>query len=198
MLQRIAGSCQVGVCLAAVALLGCSALPEPQTGQFLDEHTGISLTVVDKPLILARERRYVAANARDYLTLVAAERNQAGRRQLLLLAHRWSTIDTRTGDRLDSDATQLVLVVDGRDFKLTPLSPSSPHELSQSEKLWRPKVSEVITLAYGADRTLLANLAQGKEISAFFVSSSAVQGFTAWQDGRDALRRFLNTVGGAR
>jgi hypothetical protein len=57
-------------------------------------------------------------------------------------------------------------------------------------------VSEVITLADGADRALLTNLAQAKEISAFFVSPNATLSFTVWQDGRDALRRFLESVGG--
>lgn len=198
MLQHIARLGRVIVSLAAAVVVGCTALPQPETGQFLDEQTGISLTVVDKPLILARERRYLAANARDYLTLVAAERNDAGRRQLVLLVHRWSTIDPRTGESLDTEATQLVLVADGRDFRLTPLANGLPRDLSPSEKLWRPKVSEVITLAYAADRALLANLAQSRALSAFFANTNAAVSFTEWQDGRDALRRFLDVAGGSR
>lgn len=178
-------------CLAAVALTCCSALPTPELKPFLDEKTGISLTVVDQPLILARERRDIAAHARDYLTLVAAERDEMGRRQLVLIAHRWSTIDQRVGASADAEDQQLVLIADGRDFRLSPLAAQLPAEFSQADQLWRPSVSEVRSVAYRVDATLLGQLADSRSIS-------AVPGYTIWEDGRAALRRLLDATGAAR
>lgn len=195
MRQSVARWRRVPVSVAAVTLLGCSALPPPQAAQFLDERTGISLTVVDRPIVLARERRDIAAHARDYLTLVAAERNAAGQKQLILLVHRWSTIDRRVVSDSNLDRQELVLIADGRDVKLIPLTSILPTEFTQSEKLWRPPVTEAATTAYRLDRQLLLFLASSAKISAFYSSSDIQLGYTIWQYDRAALQRFIDAIG---
>jgi hypothetical protein len=179
-------------------MLACSALPAPELANFLDEDTGISLTVVDQPWILARDRRDVAANARDYLTLVAAERDEMGRRQLVLLVHRWSTIDRRVGGNNDDADQSLVLVADGRDFKLTTLAERLPREFSRNDRLLRPPVSQVATSAYKIDPQTLRYLASSKQVSAFYVDTRATLSYALWQDGRAALQRFLDVTGAPR
>ena len=59
--------------LACACLLAGCVTPEPAPRTTLDTNTGVSLIVTDEPVVLARERRDIAAQARDYLTLVAAE-----------------------------------------------------------------------------------------------------------------------------
>ncbi len=172
----------------------CAAPPPREATQFLDERTGITLSVVDAPLILARERRDIAANARDYVTLVAAERDLMGRRQLVLLAHRWSTIDTRVGAGDDDAATALTLVADGRDIHLSAASAQLPPEFAQGERLLRPPVDQVTTLAFETDIATLRYLASSRQLSASFDAARATLPYSIWRDGRDSLQQFLDSV----
>jgi hypothetical protein len=178
--------------LAALALLAaCASLPPPAPLTYLDERTGITLTVVDEPLVLARERRDLAANARDYLTLVALTRNESGRVTSALLVHRWSTIDTRvtTAGGTATD-TRLVIVADGRDIRLATLEPvPREFEASGTHDLWRPKVSRVETTAYRVDAATLRYIAQSARVSAFRDVPDDALSFAMWRDGRAALGR---------
>lgn len=178
--------------VAALALLAaCATLPAPAPLTYLDERTGITLTVVDAPLVLARERRDLAANARDYLTLVAVARNESGRVTSALLVHRWSTIDTRvtTAGATIADP-RLVIVADGRDIRLTPVDPvPQEFEPSDTHDLWRPKVSRVDTTAYRIDTATLRYIAQSARVSAFRSVAEDALPFAMWRDGRAALGR---------
>jgi hypothetical protein len=181
--------------LAAVAVLAlpaaCASLPAPEPLTYLDERTGVTLTVVDAPLVLARERRDLAANARDYLTMVAVVRNESGRLTSALLVHRWSTIDTRVAAPSPSATDpRLVIVADGRDIRLTKLD-AVPREFEPSDThdLWRPNVSLVDTTAYRVDAATLRYLAQSTRISAFRDLADDALPFTMWRDGRAALGR---------
>ena len=182
----------VAAVVAALALLaGCASLPAPQPLTYLDERTGITLTVVDAPLVLARDRRDLAANARDYLTLVSVTRNESGRVTAALLVHRWSTIDTRVSTAGAPAADpRLVVVADGRDIRLAPLEPV-PREFEPSDghDLWRPKVSRVDTTAYRVDATTLRYIAQSARVSAFRDVAEDALPFVLWRDGRAALGR---------
>lgn len=173
---------------------GCTALPAPAPSQFLDERTGITLSVVDAPLVLARERRDIAANARDYLTLVAAERDMMGKRQLILLVHRWSTIDTRVGASDDDESMRLTLLADGRDIHLTPVADKLPVEFTQNERLLRPAVDNVVTLAYQTDIATLRYVVSSRQLSASFEAPRATLPYTMWRDGRESLRLLLDSV----
>ncbi len=170
---------------------GCASLPAPQSLTYLDERTGITLTVVDAPLVLARERRDLAANARDYLTLVAVTRNESGRVTPALLVHRWSTIDTRvTPSGAPIADPRLVIVADGRDIRLTTLQPvPREFEPSSTHDLWRPKVSLVDTTVYRVDAATLRYIAQSERISAFHDVPDDALPFAMWRDGRLALGR---------
>ncbi|MFO1427955.1 MAG: hypothetical protein U1F11_13485 [Steroidobacteraceae bacterium] len=181
---------------AAVAVLnilllgGCAALPPPAPASSLDEHTGITLTVVDEPLVLARDRRDVAANAREYLTLAAATRNQSGRITAVLLVHRWSTIDERVLPVTTPPPASLVIVADGRDLHLVPLQPL-PREFSErSARLWHPQVDRVSTDAYRIDAAALGYLAGSSRISASYDAPGEGLPYLLWRDGRAALQRF--------
>jgi hypothetical protein len=175
---------------AAGLLVACASLPAPEPLSYLDERTGITLTVVDAPLVLARERRDLAANARDYLTLVAVKRNESGRITPALLVHRWSTIDTRVAPVAAAHDPKLVIVADGRDIRPVPLSPV-PREFipSDTHELWRPAVTQVGTTAYRIDAATLRFIAQSARISAFYDQPDDALPFLLWRDGRAALER---------
>lgn len=181
--------------LLAAALVGCAALPPPAPATFLDEDTGVTLTVVAKPLVLARDRRDIAANARDYITLVAVERNQTGKRNLVLLAYRWSTIDRRVNPQADAGARGLVLVADGRDIRLQPISDLLPTELRPRAQLLQPDVTDVAAVAYRIDEPTLRYIADSQRISGFYADARGALPFALWADGREALGEFAASLG---
>lgn len=168
----------------------CASLPPAEPLSFLDERTGITLTLVDEPLVLARDRRDLAANSRDYLTLVALTRNQSGRITTGLLVYRWSTIDDRVTRATPGDS-KLVIVADGRDIRPVPLN-ELPREFTPSalHSLWRPPISEVSTTAYAMDGPTLRFIAQSARISAFFDRPGEDLPYLLWRDARAALERF--------
>ena len=63
--------------------------------ELLDEDSGTTLIVVRRPIVLARSRTDLAANVRDYVTLVVAQEDRSGKYSTWLIVHRWSTVDPR-------------------------------------------------------------------------------------------------------
>ncbi len=179
---------------AAMSLGGCVSPPlEPKT--VLDQRSGATLTVVDEPLILARERRDVAVQARDYLTLVAAEINESGHRHLVWVVHQWSTIDARAADLQPLPGASLLLIADGRDLRLTPINNSIANALVKSRALLPPDDANAITTLYGIDSATLEYVATCRHLAASFPESRLALPFSVWRDGRPAVLRFLARVG---
>ena len=179
-----------------LSMLGGCAAPVLAPRQSLDERTGATVLIADTPLVLARERRDVAVNARDYLTILAVERDESGHRALALVVHRWSTIDSRTaGDPAEGDL--LVLVADGREFRLTPLHGPAADALRLDAALAPPRKVSAITDVYLVDRESLAFVAGSTVLNAIYPGSSLALPFVPWSDGRAALARLLAATGGS-
>lgn len=178
------------IALIIAALTACASLPEATPTSILDERTGITLTVTDEPLVLARERRDLAANARDYLTFVAVTRNEAGHVNPFMLVYRWSTIDERVNRSVSPPPGSLVLLADGRDIHLPALASVPADLMNMVDVLWRPDVSQYTTMAYRTDGTTLDFLGSSKQLTAYFDSPDESLPYQIWRDGRAALRRF--------
>lgn len=185
------------VCLAIpiTAILGACVMPPLEPRTVLDERSGASLTVVDQPLVLARERRDVAVQARDYLTLVAAEINESGKRRLLWVLHQWSTIDARATGLRPARSTPLVLVADGRDMRLVPIDDSDALRYLANPLLRAPEDANAVTTVYAIDAATLEYVATCNHLSAALPESGLTLPFGPWSDGRPALRRFVAQVG---
>jgi hypothetical protein len=185
--------------LAAAVLLsvGC-VMPPVEPRVVLDERTGASLTVVDQPLVLARERRDVAVQARDYITLVAAEINEEGRRRLVWVAHQWSTIDTRATDFQPTPGAPLLLVADGRDLRLSQIADREAANFAQNRALLAPDDANVTTTVYAVDAATLEYVATSTTLSAAFPESRLALPFVIWTDGRGAVLRLLEQTGNVK
>ena len=92
--------------LGALLLLSSGAIARdaPPPTEYLDETTGATVTVVDRPLVFARERNERAANLRDYVTLSAASVNRGGKVEYVLVAYLWSTLDPRFAPTVGADS----------------------------------------------------------------------------------------------
>jgi hypothetical protein len=182
--------------IVATLLAACAARPQA-TRAVIDPETGVSMIVVEQPIVLARERRDIAANARDYLTLVAAEINDAGRRRLIWVAHQWSTIDVRASDFRPAPDQRLLIVADGRDLRLVPLRDSTLTAYLRHPALLRPEDADVITTFYACDLAMLEFVATSRRVTASYPDSFALP-FALWRDGRPALGRLVDVIGDKR
>lgn len=182
-------TCAVG---ALVLFAGCMA-PARAPRTTLDPGTGVSIVVADAPLVLARERRDIAAQARDYLTLVAAEIDEAGHRRLVWVAHQWSTIDSRNADVKPAAGVDLLLVADGRDLRFTPMPAGLAAPYRASAAFQPPDDAETVTTFYETDSDAMHYVATSRSLTASFPDSFALP-FVMWKDGRPALQRLLEAV----
>ena len=184
---------QAGLSAALLALggllAGCASGPQRAPTELLDEQTGATLVVVAEPLVFARARLDVAANARDYLTVVAVEANRSGKYAQYLLVHRWSTVDRRMAALPGAGAGRLIVDADGRTLELKPLEPM-PAALVRRDRVHVPQDADVVSWAYDVDIATLAWLAGSHEISARLPDESLASPFTLWGDGRAALQAF--------
>jgi hypothetical protein len=178
---------------AAALVCACTAVPLAPRA-VLDPASGVSLTAVDAPLILARERRDIAVQARDYLTLVAVEINDAGNRRLVWVVHQWSTIDARASGFQPVPGAPLLVVADGRDMRLNPIGDSVPDVYLGNSALQRPDDAAAATTAYAISAEDLEFVANSRHIAAMLPESRLTIPFALWRDGRPALRRFVAKI----
>lgn len=171
-------------------LAGCASEPQRAPTELLDEQTGATLVVVAEPLVFARARLDVAANARDYLTIVAVEANRSGKYAQYLLVHRWSTVDRRMAALPGEGAGRLLLDADGRTLELKPLQPM-PAALVRRDRVHVPPDADVVSWAYDVDVATLAWLAGSHEIRARLPDETLASPFALWGDGRAALQAFV-------
>jgi hypothetical protein len=179
---------------AVLLLAGCASRVFAPVS-VIDPDTGVSLTVVDQPLVLARDRRDIAVHARDYLTLIAAEVNESGRRSLVWVAHQWSTIDPRTRElRADPPGGPLLVLADGRELRLHPIGDTAAGRYQHNRALAPPEDVRAVTTVFQVDADTLAYVAGSSRLSAMFPDSALAMSFGIWNDGRPALSRFVEAV----
>lgn len=177
--------------------------------QFLDERTGATITVVREPLVFAIERSILAANARDYVNLTTAEIDRSGHIQLYIIGYIWSTIDRRhNGTQEDLTRRPLEIAADGRVIRLTP-DAEYPKDFLDDRQLLAPKWSQLQRAAYVVTREQLRHIAYSKQLSLSFAPAAAGTGdpadeaadeaerevYESWDDGRKALKSFVEATG---
>ncbi len=172
-----------------VMLAACGESHAVRPRELLDETTGNTLSVVSTPLVFARQRTDVAAYARDYATLVAAEIDQSGTYQDYLLLYRWSTVDRRMSPPPEAGAGALRILAEGRVFNLAPLD-SMPTGLAHHRELYVPPHGDIVAHAYAVNGEMLRYIANSKTLSVQMPQEPLTEPFALWQDGRAALLEF--------
>ncbi|HUX74894.1 MAG TPA: hypothetical protein VMV25_13520 [Steroidobacteraceae bacterium] len=185
--------------LVLTALASCATQMPAHHGRggsriFFDETTGSTLSVVDKPLIFARNRSDVAAFARDYATLVALEVDLSGRDSEYLLLYRWSTVDPRMSPPPGPNEGELHLFADGRLIDFRPL-PELPISLSRRRLLQVPDHGDVIAYAYRVDLDTLRFIARSRDLRLRMPQEPLDLPFKLWADARGALAQFAGPSG---
>ena len=183
---------------ACAALGACEAEePRDQPHEYLDQHTAATITVVDQPLVFARERTDLAANARDYVTLAAAAVDRQGKVQYILVAYSWSTVDWRLSREHPPVPDSLVITADDRRILFTEPS-GSPTDAGIAEPVGAPPGPERTPYVFRADLSVLRFLAAARHLSVQVGSADTAAKYEIWDDGRPALAAWVATINGER
>jgi hypothetical protein len=182
----------------AIAVAACSTIAFAKTPrEYTDENTAATITVVDEPIVFARSRRDLAANARDYVTLAAAAVDRAGRVEYVIVAYVWSTIDDRLDPERRRDTSTLLIAADDRRIELT-APVGSPDEVGIADPVLPPPGPSRVPQVYRIDLGTLRFLAAARRVSLLLGTDPVAPTYDLWDDGRPALRAFVDYVSGAR
>jgi hypothetical protein len=177
-----------------LALSACSSLP-PAPRAILDEKTGVTTTVVAAPMSFARVHNDVGASARDYVTLVAVERDAAGHYTDLLLLYRWSVMVRGDMPESPTSVGPVLIRADAQEIPLQPLD-QVPVNLSPREQFFEPYDIGVAVAAYAVDFKTLRSIAASHELHLSLSQDVPDEPFTLWRDGRSALDQFVKQLNG--
>jgi hypothetical protein len=192
----VGGRANIVLVALFMALAGCTTLPVA-TGprEILDERTGDTLSVVEAPWIFARTRTDVAANARDYVQLVAAEASSAGKYRVYLVAQFWSTVDRRMSPYPKATDGKLLIQADGREIAFTPVQPF-PTLFSHRNDLFAPQRTRCITWVYATDLATLEYMAESSSVSLRLSEQQLQLPYFTWSDAQSDLLSLVRTGAG--
>jgi hypothetical protein len=175
-------------------LSGCLTPIDSTPTDTLDETTGNTYTSVAQPLVFARRRADVAANARDYATIAAAHINRAGKITTFMLVYRWATVDMRMSALPLQSQGRLSFLADGRSIELQPATDPQAAAMLRSQ-LAAPRAAAKVGWVYAVDGATLQYLAESRELQLQFPDEALTQVFDVFEDGRQALRAFALQTG---
>lgn len=180
-------------CLCLLIAACSSTARRDQPREYLDQQTAATVTVVDQPLVFARERPEFAANVRDYVTLAAAAVNRSGKVSYALLAYFWSTVDARgaTGASV-TDKTPVIVADDRRILLKTP--ERSARDAGIGAPLHAPPGMNATPMVFTTDLATLRFMASARQLSVRAGNDVAENAYELWSDQRSALLAFVNRM----
>jgi hypothetical protein len=190
-------------CTTAVLLAACASGPadsDQSTAsgkrpiEYLDEQSGTTVTVLDKALLFARDRSERAANLRDYVTITAATVNRSGKRDYLLIAYIWSTLDARL-EPARPVADSLILAADDRRIRLD-ASGRTLADFGVIKQVGAPPGQTAKPLVILTDLATLRFLAAARSLQVNAKVGDDVLSYVLWDDQRKALDRFVRFLDG--
>jgi hypothetical protein len=183
-------------CAGGPAAFDQSAAKGKQPIEYLDEKSGATVTAMDRPLLFARDRSERAANLRDYVTITAATVNRGGKRDYLLIAYIWSTLDARY-EPARPVADTLVLVADDRRIRLDARG-GTPADFGIIRAVGAPAGRTVKPLVFPTDLATLRYVAAARSLQVQANVGDDVLSYILWDDQRKALDRLVRFLDGER
>jgi hypothetical protein len=169
--------------ILVTALAACATLP-PAPKDLLDDHTGVTTTVVGAPIEFGGQFTH---SAHDFLTLVATQQDNDGKYTTLLLLYRWSAYY----DPAAAPGSGILSInIDGNSIDLQPLE-RLPPGLPTPEDLFVPDRKEPALRAYVTDLDTLKRIAMSHDLIVQVSSESAQDPYSISKDGRPALEQFV-------
>jgi len=181
----------LALAIVSVCLLACTAATPRHPNEYLDPVTAAMVSSVTAPIIFARAHPDVAANARQYATVVGASVNRSGRYEYVLLVYIWSTIDARLGAGAHPGDT-LVFLADDRAIRL-PRDGRSMKEVGIAKPLLAPLHTRGPPRLYRTDRATLQFISTARHVRMQLEGDQDARPFDVWKDGRRELGQLAAT-----
>ncbi len=176
----------ISVIFMSLVIAGCtSSAARRRPAEYLDPVTAASVASVAAPIIFARAHQDVAANSRQYATVVGASVNRSGHYEYLLLAYIWSTVDPRLGADVHP-GDNLILLADDRAIRLV-RDGRSLKDAGIAKPLERPLHTRGPPRVYRIDRDTLRFVASAHRLRLQLEGDGDTRPFDVWQDGRREL-----------
>jgi hypothetical protein len=193
--MRLSRRLRITLGTLSVALAACSSAPvKREPSEFLDEHTGATITIVETPIVFARARPNLAANLRDYITLSAASVNRSGKITYALVAYFWSTIDVRSRPETLAVSDNVVIAADDRRIRLSAHG-HSPKEIGITQPVHAPPEFDGPPTVYGVDLDTLRFVSHARSLRVI-QGEDGTAVYEIWDDGRESLAKFVNFLNG--
>ena len=188
----------------AASVLACSFLiascgttsDSTKAVEYFDEQTGATVSVVDTPLVFAYSRPELAANLRDYISLVAVAVNRSGTVQYWLVAYFWSTVDRRDDGTPALQPSSLVVAADDRRINL-PLTTTSAHEAGFDQQVHAPSGFKGVPSVFRTDLHTLGFIAASRTLTVRLGVDDSAPQYEIWEDARPQLSNFVRSLGGS-
>ena len=178
--------------LLALTLIGCTSAASRKPAEYLDPVTAASVTSVASPIVFARAHQDVAANSRQYATVVGASVNRSGHYEYVLLVYIWSTVDPRLGADVHPGDT-LVLLADDRAIRLA-RDGRSLKEVGIAKALHKPLHAKGGPRVYRIDRSTLDFVAHAGRLRMQLEGDGDARPFEVWKDGRRELTQLVGAA----
>jgi hypothetical protein len=177
------------------ALAACAATPANNgPTEYLDEKSAATVTVVRQPIVFARERRDLAANTRDYVTVAAAAVNRSGKITYVLIVYVWSTVDVRGAPR-HTAADTLVLAADDRRLRFD-LAGTRAADQGIAVPVHAPPGQDAPPNVYATDLATLRFIAAAGRVALRLGADDTAPTYELWDDERPALAAFVKFMNG--
>ena len=177
--------------LVSLTLICCKAAGPPRPNEYLDPVTAAMVSSVKAPMIFARAHQDVAANARQYATIVGASVNRSGHYEYILLVYLWSTVDARLGVGAHPGDT-LVLLADDRAIRLQ-RDGRSLKDVGIAARLLAPMHMRGPPRVYKTDRETLQFTSTARHVRLQLEGDQDARPFDLWKDGRRQLGELAAT-----
>jgi len=166
--------------------------------EYVDEQTGVTVTVVARPLVFSRERSTFnggptqawSTPPRDYVTLAAAAVDRSGKISYWLIGYFWSVGVSQPWENARLAREPLVLQLQERRIELAPQS-AAARDVGISTPVHPPPVGPATATLYSVDLATLELIAESPHPLLYCGGGSEPVRYELFEDRLTALREFV-------
>ena len=193
--------CRSSACLLLLIVSADAAAGANTPVEYVDEQTGVTVTIVARPLVFAREHATFnggpaqawSTPPRDYVTLAAVSVDRTGKISYLLIGYFWSVGVSQPWENARLAREPLVLELKDRRISLTPQG-GSARDAGISTPVHPPPVGQATAAVYAIDLPTLGLIADSPHPLLYCGGESAPVKYELFEDRLTALRELVQRL----
>jgi len=197
------GSLRCMVCLLTLTASAAAAAGANTPLEYVDEQTGVTVTVVARPLVFARDRTTAdggpaqswSSSSKDYVTLAAAAVDRSGKITYLLIGYFWSVGISQPWENARLAREPLVLQLQDRRIELVPQG-GTTRDTGIGAPVHPPPVGPATASLYAVDLASIGLIAESAHPVLYCGGASTPLKYELFEDRLTALREFVRQSSG--